>query len=225
VPPLAPSTTDTPVTTSPRGGRLDHLGEHGGVVRAEERSAVDEERRGARHAQRLALGEVAGHGGGDVVAAQVGAEPLDVEAEVGRDGDQGVLVEVAVLRGEERVVERPERVLLSGGARGQRSDLRGVPQVGEVAPLDAQGAVGDVALDQLRGGVAGVAPAVGAAEVGVEDHDDGRVDRPHRGGVVGVAALDFLGDGGGVSRCALVAGRPLAARRRVGAGRAGGLVW
>src|SRR5690606_1577893 len=68
VPPLAPSTTDTPVTTSPRGGRLDHLGEHGGVVRAEERSAVDEERRGARHAQRLALGEVAGHGGGDVVA-------------------------------------------------------------------------------------------------------------------------------------------------------------
>ena len=103
-----------------------------------------------------------------------------------------VLVELVEARrvhpGEQRVVDLPERVLLGRGPGDDRRDAGLVGEVGEVPPLDAQDARVDVLRDELGLGLHRERGAVGAGEVGVLDHDDGRVDGAEGERVAGLAS-------------------------------------
>ena len=107
--------------------------------------------------------------------------------------DQGVLgvgrVALGVGGGVDGVVELPELSLLGGGPPGLGGQGRGLADLGQVAPLDAQCALLHQ-LVQLGLDILGELGAEGAGEVGVDDHDDRRVDLA-LGLAVGRVAVDL----------------------------------
>ena len=107
--------------------------------------------------------------------------------------DQGVLgvgrVALGVGGGVDGVVELPELALLGGGPPGLGGQGRGLADLGQVAPLDAQRALLHQ-LVQLGLDILGELGAEGAGEVGVDDHDDRRVDFA-LGLAVGRVAVDL----------------------------------
>src|SRR5204862_7136769 len=86
-------------------------------VRADERLAIDQERRRAAHAELAALGEVRLDGGPKRAVIETPLEPLAIEVQIDGVADERVTLE-ARLAIEEDVVIRPVASLLAGAARG-----------------------------------------------------------------------------------------------------------
>ena len=154
---------------------LDHVDEHGQRLVAEQRAAVDEERRRTGDPERARVGHVGVDRGPERVAIEVGAKPHQVEAELVHEQLHRGAIDPPAER-VQPVVHRQEPALGIGGERGLRDHrVLVVERHRAMHPAQLPGIQpGEVIERGLH------AVAVAALVVAPRDDRDRRVDRPAR---------------------------------------------
>src|SRR5699024_4301854 len=165
-PPRKAVSSPTSISALALGQRLvHHLGEHLGGLRADGRSAADDEGGGGHRAELDALLGVLGDRGLDSLGVHAGLELLGVQTELLGERDQGLLVEIA--GGADLAVLEEPCVVLGMLALHRRREARAGGALGVLAVdvhvpvLDPQLAALDV-LPQLRQRLVGPLRAVRA---------------------------------------------------------------